>query len=74
MQTEKSQKTLCAENWLSSGETRGKLNVNGCELMHLRVDGGLCWKKKAIRFDTWERMWNGGYAQGRPYRSMIRST
>jgi len=36
--------------WLSSGETRKKLRISSCELMHLREAGKLRFKKEGNAF------------------------
>jgi hypothetical protein len=33
-------------NWLSSKETQKHMKVSGCELMHLRVNGQITFKKQ----------------------------
>lgn len=34
------------EQWFTSKETKEKLNITDCQLMHIRVDGKLKFKRK----------------------------
>jgi len=37
-------------DWLKSGDVRKELNIDSCDLMHLRVNGELSFKKEGNAF------------------------
>jgi len=46
-----------SSDWLKSGDVRKELNIDSCDLMHLRVDGELSFKKEGNAFLYDRRTW-----------------